>query len=416
MLPLFPRWLLCALAWLSWACEAPRCATAACANGQLCDEASGQCRAAQTPTVAAPLLRGRPTWLAHASPSANAKASSGWVLAHAPLEHSLALLPATGGAPVWVAGPRAAVGESAAGESSAGAVDATGRLHLAWWRASDHTVWYAEGTPAQLPHDATPVAAAAAAPIALALTTSDTAVAWQSEADGRVRVSLRQGGVWQHEQVPQTPPVGGDGRKPGVALAMVALPTGWALAHYDAAGGDLVLATRTASGWKAARIAGRDPASGADQGDVGDTLAMATGPSGKLAIAYRDRSRGKVMLASSQGGVVSHTAVDGGLRLDPVTGLGRADLLGTSLAVALLADGRAVVAMQDASNLRIRLAIETPTGQFVVRPLAGNEAQAWPVLGAVSAAGLQLGWLALEPSRGPGGTWRSSTLQDVVTP
>lgn len=404
-----PRWLTCALALLAWACDEPHCGSASCPYGQVCEEASGQCRSPMPGKTGAPLLRGRLVWLPAASPS------SGWVLAHAPLEGSLALLPAAGGAPVWVAGPRGAMNEGPAGESSAGAVDASGRLHLAWWRASDRSITYAEGTSALLSRDPAPLAVAAARPIALALTATDTAVAWQSDA-GKVHVALRHAGLWQLEQVPQPPAAPEVAPRPGAAVALAALPTGLALAYYDAAAGDLVLGTRTAGAWKVARIAGRDLASGADQGDVGDTIAMATGPAGKLAIAYRDRSRGRVMLATSQGGVVSHTAVDGGLRLDAETGLGRVDLLGSSLAVAVLADGRVVVAMQDASRARIRVASETPAGTFVVRQLAGTEGQAWPVLGAVSSAGLQLGWLGLEPGRGPGGSLRVSMLPDVVAP
>jgi len=243
-------------------------------------------------------------------------------------------------------------------------------------------------------------------------------LAWRSDAPPGIRFAHRTGSAWSVEDVPPAPwpnqpaaPV-----QQGGSLSIVAVPAGVAVAGYEAIGGDLVLAVRTGGLWQVARIAGRDPTTGSDLGDMGSTVALAAGPSGDLAIAYTDRSHDRVMLAMSHAGVVTQTVVEEGLQPDPETGLGRADLIGTALAVAILPDGRAVVASQDASHLRIHLAVQTIGGSFVHQTVASLEPQLWPALVASPPGAVTVGWLALTPQSGPGGQWRTAPVVTEVPP
>ena len=397
------RVVVCLFAACFWlGCGRDVCEPGACPVGTSCNAQTGLCEKAPTQAASVPGVLGHLSML-------RLPGGQLGVVAHAPDRKSLLLL--TGHADHWqasfIAGPSAAPDDAPAGQASAAVADAEGRVHVAWVRGGDATLWYASGGSTGWQRDPQPLAAPGTMgrDVAIGLWQGAPVVAWRSTAPGGLHVSRRQAGQWTDEIVP--PPVlpgqPSASVDEGHGLSLAMLPSGPALVSYEAHGGDLVLAVRSGTAWNVARIAGRDPATGWDAGDMGATAASAVGQAGELAVAYRDRTSGRVLLSRSKAGVVTQEVVADGRVLDPASGTQRANLVGTSLAVAILPNGRAVIAIQDASRLRLDLAIQTPSGTFTHNALPGDGPQAWPVLTALEGGSIGLAWVELQSGRGPGG-------------
>ncbi len=378
------------------------CEAGLCPSGTSCNTATGLCEAPTGPRPDPVGLFGRISLV---------QLSDGklGVAGLAPAHQSLAFL--SGQAAEWqttfVAGPAAAAEAPSSGHVSAAVVGPDGVVHLAWARATDASLWYASGGPSGWHTEA--VAAATAGTVgdevAVGLWQGRPVVAWRAGAAPWVRVARRQAdGNWAGENVPSPPPPVGDAPQEaelGSSLTMAILPSGPALAYHDDTHGDLVLAVNAPQGWSVSRIAGSDPTTGADTGDVGRPVATAVGQQGGLAVAYLDRTRGQVWVARSSAGLLTHQVVaDGGFD-DPSSGARRVALLGTALSVVVLPSDRVAVAMLDASRLRLRVAVEKVSGGFVLYDVPGTRPQLWPSLLVPTAGGLKLGYVELDAPRGP---------------
>lgn len=398
------------------ACGRPDlCEEGLCPIGTTCIAETGACEAA---AGAAPERVG----LVGAFSLVRAVDGSLGVVGHAPGRKSLVHLASVAGShePSYIAGPAAVPGEAPAGNASSAVAAADGRLHVAWTRASDGTLWYATGSGGAWAREQVTVALAGTVDrqVAIGLWSGQPAIAWRASDLQQVRFAHRDAkGQWLAETVPPPAPRPGQANGKidlGRSLAMVIAQSGPAIAAYDAEGGDLVLAVRGAAGWNVARVAGSHPVTGSDTGDMGNPAAIAVGATGDLVLAYRDRSGGRVLVARAKSGVVSHQVVDDGAWTDPVQGTRRVDLVGTALSIAVLGGGRAAVALQDASRLRVRVAVEKPSGGFTLHHVPGeSRPHAWPRLWVRDNGTLVVGYLALDAQRGPGGgtfvTWTLST-------
>lgn len=384
--------------------EGGRCEAGLCPVGMRCEASTGRCVPEAAQAVAPLGLHGRFRVLPQAKGD---PAIVGLVAA----KQSLALL--SGGQTSFLAGPAASPEDPPAGPAFAAVAGTDGRVHVAWQRPGDATLAYAVGGQKGWQREVI----AAAQPgsvgraVAIALWDGAPTLVWRSLTDGPgIRLARRNSaGGWDVEVVP-APPARAGQDKPAVldlgrSLAMVVTPTGPALSAYDALAGDLVLAVRGSVGWTLARVAGSDAVDGKDTGDMGDPSALALGPGGELVVAYRDRTRGRVLLARAKGGVLQHQVVADGKIADGATGTTRVGLLGSALAVAVLPDGRAAVAMQDGSRLQAVVAVEKPTGGFELRTLpatlAAPRPQAWPELVVQADGTLDVHYLELDPVRGP---------------
>ena len=330
----------------------------------------------------------------------------------------------TGWTPTFIAGPSAAADEPAAGQSSAATVGADGRIHVVWLRQADATLWYGVGSSGGWHREQIMLAAAGSVgrPMAIGLWLDVPTIAYRDNDIHGIRLARRDAaGSWKSEVVPAPAPRSGQSSTQtdlGRSLAMAIMPAGPAITAYDATGGDLVLAVRSAGGWDVARIAGSDPATGADTGDMGDPSAVALGPAGELAVAYRNRSSGQVLVARSKSGVISHQVVASAARSDKASGAQRIDLLGTALAILVQPSGRAVVAMQDASRIKVRIAVESPGGTFAtVQDNGLAHPREWPSLLARADGSVVAAAVRLDPSRGPaGGTLEAWTVPTAGAP
>jgi len=397
------------------ACGRPDpCEAGLCPTGTHCDVKTGTCKA-----VADALPE--PVGVFGATSLLATPAGGLAVLGYAPARQSLVYLagyagltgdPANAGgdsswAASYLAGPAADAGEKPAGQVSAAVAAPDGRVHAAWLRPGDATLWYAVGGKGTWQREAVAVAAAGsvAGPIAIGLWQDQPTVAYRSADSTRIRVARRQGGgAWLLEEVPPPPAKAASPVDVGRSLAMLITPAGPVLAAYDAVAGDLLLAARGATGWSVARLAGTDVVTGADTGDVGRPLAMALGPGGDVVVAYRDADRGEVRIVRAHAGIAAHEVVTSGARPHPATGTVRMELVGTALAVAVLPDGRAVVAVQDATRLRVLVAVEQPSGSFAVLPAPDTgRAQAWPQLLLQESGAMVCTYVEIDVQRGPGG-------------
>lgn len=387
---------------LGTGCSQAKCEPGLCPIGTTCEASSGLCTAQAQGTTATPGLLGHSTFLRMPDGQLG-------VIGFAPDRGSLVLL--THGIEAdqtsLIAGTGVGGEQAAAGQASAAGLDSHGTLHVAWWRASDSSINYAALGSKGWQRDATPLAAAGTAgrDLSLATDAQNVWVAWQNLDPPGVRLAHRVGSVWQTEDMPQPPDLPGN---LGGSVSLAMLPLGPAVATYDSAGGDLVLGARANGTWTVARLDGRDPSTGADTGDVGSTCALAAGLAGDLVVAYRDRTRGRVLLARNHAGVLQRLVVAGGLVQDPETGLKRVPLSGTALAVVVLPSDRAVVAWQDGSAMQVHLAVEQPSGDFSSISIAQDGIQAWPSLLLLPDHSLVAAWIALHPERGPGAgvaTW-----------
>ncbi len=381
--------------------ESVRCESGLCPSGFACNPDSGQCEALTTAVTKTSGLIGR------LSAVRTADGQLG-VAAFSADRKSLVWLRESQGdwQPSFLAGPAASAQEAPAGHTSAAVVDAAGVAHLAWRRAGDATLWYATQGPSGWQREQVTVAAAGTvgAALAIGIWQDNPVIAWRALDIQNVRVAHKVGDSWLLETLPPPAALPGDTTVAvdlGRSLALVVLPGGPAVAAYEATRGDLVLAVRGAQTWDVSRLAGVDPKSGADLGDVGMPVAAALGPASELVLAYRDRANDRVWLARSKAGVLSNQLVMDGQRVDPVHQTTRSDLLGTVLAVVVLPTGLAVVAAQDGSAMHVRVAAETPAGGFATYTVPGT-LQAWPTLVVQPDATALCLWLDLTDPAAPG--------------
>lgn len=399
------RWclLLCLCCGL-FACsrEVANCQTGLCPVGYACNPGSGQCEVLPAATPANSGLLGR------IAPVRLAGGQVGVAAFSSERKSLLWLTEIDGGwQPTYLAGPAAGAQEAPSGQNVAATVDSDGLAHVAWRRAGDGTLWYGHQSAAGWQREQVTVADAGTVgpALALGLWQGQPLVAWRDQALQNVRVAHRTGDGWQVETLPPPAPLPGDSTSAtsdvGRSLAMVVLPGGPAIAAYEATRGDLVLGVRGAETWSVARVAGVDPKTGADQGDIGSPVAAALGPGAELVLAYRDRSRDRVLVTRAKSGVISHQTVMDGARVDAVHQTQRSDLLGSVVSVAVLPTGMAVVAAQDASGMRVRVAAEEPSGAFVQYTVPGT-LQAWPALVTAADGSVQCLWLDLDNPTRPG--------------
>ncbi len=389
--------------WLAAGCDkdSAKCETGLCPSGFACNPGSGLCEALASPATSTSGLLGRLAAVRMADGQLG-------VAAFSSERKSLLWMRESQGdwQPSFLAGPAASAQEPPAGHTSAAVTDADGTAHIAWRRAGDGTLWYAtqgaNGWQREQVMAATPGTVGAA--LAIGIWQGQPILAWRALDIQNIRVARKGADGWLVEALPQPVALPGDATAPvdlGRSLAMVVMPSGPAIAAYEATRGDLVVAVHPDANWSVARVAGVDAKTGADQGDMGMPVAATLGPGGELVLAYRDRLNDRVMLARAKSGVVSHQVVMDGQRLDEVHQTTRSDLLGSVLSVVVLPTGLAVVAAQDATSMRVRVAAEKPAGGFTTYTVPGT-LQAWPTLVTQPDATAACLWLDLANPAHPG--------------
>ncbi len=377
-----------------------RCADGACPYGMRCETASGLCVDVASDTAgSAPVFAGRWSLLALdgariASVGYDVKRRSlVWAERDGNKVHQTLLAGLGAG------------DDGPAGEASSAVVDSAGRAHVVWLRRSDSSAWYGrvdgenfERSPLVLPGDLRP-----GERFALAIHAGEPVLAFVAAGGGGVRLGRRAAaGTWSVETVP--PPPASPAGPPSIEgdLAIAADTGSVAVAWYDPVGGDLIVATRSAS-WQVSRIAGRHGATGADDGDAGSPCQLARDTLGGLVVAWRDRSRNHVEWARSAGGNITRAIVTDGAYVDPALGVTRRDTVGTALDAVMLANGRLAIAWQNASRSRIELAVQGAGGGLQRQELPNSgRIQLRPRLLARVDGGFWLGWLELEPALGGG--------------
>lgn len=379
-----------------------RCESGACPVGFQCEAATGQCQ----PTN---LAAAQQTALFGSLAAVGGTQAAPAVVGFASDRQSLAVLEDQQVA--WLAGPAANPGEPPAGQVSAVTRGSDGQLHVAWLRASDGTLWYGHGRGKgtwQRQQVSQVAAGAAVRPLAIAMSMGQPVIAFRDPSVRRVVVARRSGASnWTLEVVPAPAPPAKDlppTDDVGKSLAMVALPAGLAVCAYDATHGDLLLAIRSTGQWQVSRVAGSDPMTGADLGDVGDPCALAVGPDGGPVVVYRDRGRAQVHIARAVSGVLTSSLVAGGEVAGP-KGTQMHTLLGTALTAQVQSDGRALVAWFNGSTWSVGAALQQKSGGFAPLDLGlpPAERQLWPVLAADAAGVPWLSWVTLDAARGLAG-------------
>jgi hypothetical protein len=399
------RWialcLLSACGQLGWLAD-DVCQPGLCPTGMRCDTKSGRCVAELPEAAGRPAFHG-PFSVVVASSSDQAENASPqpnvdktWWLGFVPARQSLVAW--DGEVLRYLHGPASEDGGLPSGQASAMARDPLGGVIAVWLRQADGSVWCARSRHNWRVHQVW--AGGVEAPIALA---TGPSTAWLAVRDPIARTVLV---AWQDhpaesERDPRpwttsllTAPTGmgdapGQALDLGQALALVATASGPVVAAYEAIGGDLVLATQDGGTWQAARVAGRDRTTGQDTTDAGNGLAMTVAPGGDLLVAYRDKTQSSVYLLRDRSGVTSASLVGTGLQVDGATQTQRATLYGGRLALAALADGRAVVASHDATRWQVDVAVQKPTGDFTHTWLTAAQAGgplAWPALQVLGTA------------------------------
>ncbi len=388
--------------WLGCAKGDVECADGACPVGYRCVAATGLCEvesngpALQTSLFGAIAAVGKPT-----GPPV--------VVGFAKDRQSLAVI--DGDAVNFLAGPAANSSQQPAGQASAAVRSEDGDLHIAWVRDADHTLWHAlgHGGTWQVDQISEAKAGTVARPVAMGWWQGQPVIAWRAGDAAAVRVGRRQAsGNWAIQALPPPPPPR-KGAAPtndmGRSLALATPSAGLTIATYDGTHGDVLLSVDSGDGWSTARLAGTDPTSGADTGDMGHPLALAVGPDGELVLAYRNASRSAVMLARAAKGVVSHELVASGNVVGPA-GTEQRDWIGSNLSLAVRSDGKAAVAWSNGSRWNIELGLQKPAGGFArISPpasMVGKGKQLWPAISGGSA--IWLSWVAADASRGPSGS------------
>lgn len=410
--------LLCGLVvLLSFTCTSPpRCEDGLCPSGMRCVEATGECLTDQTETEGQlPLLRGAYHLVAlpglrHA------------IIGYAVEQKSLVWLEQGPGGTdsTYIAGPAAGDKAGPEGERSGAVATLAGVPHVVWLRSLDQTLWYASRQAGKWHRERIDVVPPnrTGARVTIALRAGLPVVAFEDAIDGGITIVTRSSdAVWSLSSLPAPPPTRTDAATLGGTLALSGAGGGLALATYDSAGGDLVLASRGSSGWQSARFAGRDLSTGEDDGDVGLPCALARDISGELIVAWRHRTNNAVWIARSQGGEIVRRRVTDGTYSVAGRNIERRHVVGTAVDAAVRSDGRVAVAVQDASRARIMVAVETATGGFQSYQVPANgQPQVRPHLLAHVDGSLVVSWLELAPTGAGAGrlaTWTLSISGDT---
>lgn len=378
------------------------CADGACPVGYRCAVSTGLCEVESN----GPALQ---TSLFGAIASVDQPSSPPVVIGFAKDRQSLAVI--DGDVVSFLAGPAANSAHQPSGQACAAVRGEDGDIHIAWVRDADHTLWHARGHGGswQVDQVSEGKPGTVARPIAIGWWQDQPVIAWRAGDAAAVRVGRRQAsGSWSIQALPPPPPPRKNALPTadmGRSLALATPSAGLTIATYDATHGDVVLSVDSGSGWSTARLAGTDPTTGADSGDMGNPLALAVGPDGELVLAYRNASRSAVMLARAAKGVVSHHLVASGSVPGPA-GTEQRDWIGSNLSLAVRSDGNAAVAWSNGSRWTIELGLQKPAGGFArISPpaqLVGKGKQLWPALSGGSA--IWLSWVAVDASRGPSGS------------
>jgi len=387
--------LLAACGQFGWLAD-DLCQSGLCPTGMRCDADSGRCVAELPEAAGRPAFHGAFSVVVGAPEGKVATTNSDkgagqiWWLGFVPARQSLVAW--DGEILRYLHGPASEDGGLPSGQASALARDPLGGVIAVWLRQADGSVWCARSRHNWRVHQV--LAGGVEAPLAVATGPGTTWLAVRDPVQRTVRVAWQDHPA-ENDRDPRpwttsllTAPTGmgdapGQPLDLGRSLAIVATASGPVLAAYEAIGGDLVLATQEANTWQAARVAGRDRNTGQNTTDAGNGLAMVVAPGGDLLVAYRDKTLSSVYLLRDRSGVTSASLVGSGLVVDPATQTQRATLYGARLALAALADGRAVVASHDATRWQVDVAVEKPTGDFSHTWLTAAQAGgplAWPVV------------------------------------
>ena len=226
-------------------------------------------------------------------------------------------------------------------------------------------------------------------------------VAYHDATRGALRYARRGPGGWTTVTVPPPDdPAGAEescaggsaasGCAPGAGsvgrFASIGLVAGSpVIAHYDAAGGDLLLSTLSVDGWSTSRIDGRDPMTGANTTDVGQWASLVVDGAGNVSIAYHDATNGALRYTFSEQGVQQVLVIDDGLTTDPASGVSHQSIVGQHASLVVSKKGLPSIYYLDATAVIVKVASRSGSGEWV--------------LGGLSEAR-------------PGGLWISAALDD----
>lgn len=364
---------------------AKTCESGLCPSGFVCNPGNGLCEEAAKVSPTANGLLGQPAALTLPDNSLGVAAFDA--------EHQ-SLIWLRGDGESWqvttVAGPLVSASELPTGQGVVAAIGADGRIHLAWRRTADGTLWYAVQGPDGWSREQVTAAApgTVGAALALGLWQGHPVLAWRASDLQGIRVGRRVAAGWMVETLPAAVPLPGDVTAQsdvGRYLALAVLPTGPAIAAYDAINHGIVLAlqsgepTAAATTWKVSRLAGAEPDSPEPEGDFGAPLALTIGPGGDPVLVYRDRQHNRVFVARSKSGVFLRKVVLSGDRVEPSLQVERTDLMGTSLSVKVVPSGLVQVAALNGSTMRVHVAAEQSAGGYSTYIVPGGTA-GWPAL------------------------------------
>lgn len=374
--------------------EPPRCEPGSCPAGTRCDADTGQCEATTVATaVAGPQLRG--AWFlldAGGADSAavgldDARRSIGWWVRN---DNNAAVQ--------WLAGP-AAGDDEPAGTLFAGTSTPTGAAAVAWVRTGDGAVMLSERKPQGWVRTVVPAIAPGTVhtAIAIAMWRQQPVIVCADAMPSRLRVVARQDdGSWSALPLDLAADLPSGHAPPAVAGSLSASGSSASLtvACHDRVNGELVVATRSTA-WQVTRF----PSAQAN-GSAGAVNALSRGSAGTVAVVWRDQSANTVQLARSAAGAVTTALVADGRYIVPDLGLERTATVGTALDVAVLPNGRAAVAWQDASSARVKVAVEGLGGTWHHAELPDNGlAQVRPRLLPRIDGSLVVGWLEWQVGR-----------------
>ncbi|WP_437942063.1 hypothetical protein [Sorangium sp. So ce341] len=138
---------------------------------------------------------------------------------------------------------------------------------------------------------------------------------------------------------------------------------GFGLAFYDRIRGDVVIASRSAGTWETRIVDGAAP-DGTDTGDVGMGASLFIDRAGDWHLAYADGRSEGLRYARVKGGeeVEAPEVVDDGLGIEGVPFADGQHLVGDDASVFVTAAGEVRISYQDATSGTLRLAIGTKSG------------------------------------------------------